>query len=159
MAVSDRIDRYMGEHHISYQTLTHRHSNSSLHSAFVASIPPMSLAKAVVLEDHEGRHLMAVLPSNSKISLSVLNEAYNATYHLVKEQEVYKLFEDCDRGAVPPIGSAYHMSVVCDEHLAQLDNVYLESGDHETLIKLDNQAFRKLMTHCRYLRFSSEVFH
>ena len=104
-------------------------------------ILPMSLAKGVVLEDHEGRHLMAVLPANAKVSLSVLNEELEAKYHLVKEQEVYRLFEDCEHGAIPPVGNIYHMAMVCDQFLTELDHVYLEAGDHETLIKLDKEAF------------------
>ncbi|NDJ79625.1 MULTISPECIES: aminoacyl-tRNA deacylase [Vibrio] len=159
MTMSNRLDHYLTEHHIHFQTVNHSHSNSSLQSGVAAGIPLNNLAKGVILEDHQGRHMMAVLPANNKISLSRLNDELNASFHLIKEREVYRLFTDCDNGAIPPVGSAYHMATICDEMLANLEHVYLEAGDHETLIKLDKEAFRELMGESRFLRFSSQVFH
>ncbi|MGR5409940.1 aminoacyl-tRNA deacylase [Vibrio sp. PNB22_8_1] len=159
MPISNRLDHYLTEHHIHFQTVNHSHSHSSLQSGVAAGVPLNNLAKGVILEDHQGRHVMAVLPANNKISLSRLNDEFNATFHLVKEREVYRMFTDCENGAIPPVGSAYHILTVCDEVLGNLDYVYLEAGDHETLIKLDKEAFKELMRESRYLRFSSEVFH
>ncbi|ELH4234168.1 YbaK/EbsC family protein [Vibrio fluvialis] len=159
MTMETRLDHYLSDHHIPYQRVVHRHSNSSLHSAHTAAIQPMHLAKGVVLEDHDGKHLMAILPANAKVSLRVLNDEYQAKYHLVKERDIYQMFDDCDRGAVPPMGMPYHMNMVCDQSLTELDHVYLESGDHETLIRLDRNAFNQLIGHSRCLRFGSEIFH
>ena len=158
MTIAARFDRYLRDHDIQFKTVQHEHSRSSLNSGFVAGVPLMNLAKGVVLEDHEGRHVMAVLPSNNKISFSKVNDELNASFHLIKERQVYELFEDCDSGAVPPIGSPYHMSTLCDDTLINLDYVYLESGDHETLLKLDREAFKKLMSKSKCFRFSSPVF-
>jgi len=159
MTISHRLDHYMNEHNIPFQIVHHSHSNSSLQSGVSAGIPLLNLAKGVVLEDHEGRHIMAVLPANNKISLSRLDDEFSASYHLVKERHIYQMFTDCDRGAVPPVGSPYHMATVCDEMLTHLDHVYLEAGDHETLIKLDQDAFLALINPIRILRFSSQIFH
>jgi len=159
MAMTTRLDNYFKQHEIHYQTLTHDHSQSSLQSGVEAGIPLNHLAKAVVLEDHQGRHLMAILPASAKANISVLNEAFNASFRLVKEREVYHMFTDCENGAVPPVGEAYHMAMVCDTVLSSLDYVYLEAGDHETLIKLDKEAFSELMKHSRHMHFSSRVFH
>jgi Ala-tRNA(Pro) deacylase len=159
MTIATRLDQYLSENQIDYQTVQHSHSHSSLHSAIAASIPPISLAKGVVLEDHEGRHLMAVLPANANINLSVLNNELCARYRLVKEHDIYKMFVDCEHGAIPPIGHIYHMTMVCEKALTELDYVYLEAGDHETLIKLDKTAFSQLMDHSKCLRFSTQILH
>jgi Ala-tRNA(Pro) deacylase len=159
MTIATRLDHYLTDHHIPYEAIRHDPSVSSLHSAIEAHVPPVHIAKGIILEDHEGRHLMAVLPANAKVSLSILNDEFRASYHLVKEHDVYRMFEDCQHGAVPPLGNAYHMSMVCDSALTELDYVYIEAGDHETLIKLDKEAFKELMGHSRYLSFASQVFH
>ncbi|PJC87301.1 hypothetical protein CSW98_05210 [Vibrio sp. HA2012] len=159
MTIATRLNHYLSDHCIPYQTVNHSPSISSLHTAIEAHVPPMHIAKGVILEDHEGRHMMAVLPANAKVSLSILNDAFCASYHLVKEHDVYNMFEDCRHGAVPPMGNVYHMSMVCDTTLAELEHVYLEAGDHETLIKLDRNAFKEFMGHSRYLSFASQVFH
>ncbi|MGF1721093.1 YbaK/EbsC family protein [Vibrio kyushuensis] len=159
MTIAARFDQYLTDHDIDFQTVHHEHCRSSINTGSTAGIPLMHLAKGVVLEDHEGHHVMAVLPSNNKISLSKMNDALNASFHLVKERQVYRIFEDCDNGAVPPVGNAYHMSTVCDEALTQLDAVYIEAGDHETLLKLDQESFKNLMAENKCFRFSSQIFH
>lgn len=159
MSIATRLDQYLSEHDIPFQTVSHSHSQSSLQSGVAAGIPLVSLAKGIVLEDHDGHHMMAVLPANNKISLTRLNDELNANFHLVKERQVYEMFADCENGAVPPVGSAYHMSMTYDEVLTRQNYVYLEAGDHETLIKLDQQSFRQLMGQSRMMRFSSELFH
>jgi len=159
MTISTRLDTYLSEHDIPYQSIPHCHSNSSIGSAVAARVPLNQIAKAVLLVDHEGRKMMAVLPANNKISLSALNNELCGSYQLVKENEVYKMFSDCEHGAVPPIGEAYNMAVVCDQLLDNLDTVYIEAGDHETLLKIDKAGFREMMENGKHLRFSREIFH
>ncbi|MDG3087585.1 YbaK/EbsC family protein [Vibrio hannami] len=159
MTIATRVENYLNDNQIPFQTVIHEHSQSSLHSAVKAHVPKMNIAKGIVLEDHEGRHLLAVLPADSKISISELNVKLHADFHLLKEQQVYHLFEDCEHGAVPPIGTPYHISMICEESLIDLEEVYLEGGDHETLIKLDRAGFHKAMSEGKWLHFSSQVFH
>nr|WP_086939527.1 YbaK/EbsC family protein [Thaumasiovibrio occultus] len=159
MTIATRLDHYLQTEHIPFQTVPHVQSHSSLQSGVAAGIPLACLAKGVVLEDHQGHHVMAVLPANNKISLSRLNDELNASLHLVKEAEVYQMFTDCTHGAVPPVGSPYHMTTVCDEALTKHDSVYIEAGDHQTLLKLSKPAFAQLMDQSKVVRFSSQVFH
>ena len=83
MTMATRLSHYLNEHHIRFQTLSHEHSHSSLHSGIAAGVPLNHLAKGVVLEDHDGKHMMAILPANAKINLAILNDEMNATFHLV----------------------------------------------------------------------------
>lgn len=66
MTIATRLDQYLTDHNIHFQTVNHSHSHSSLQSGVSAGIPLMNLAKAVILEDHEGHHMMAVLPATIK---------------------------------------------------------------------------------------------
>lgn len=159
MSIATRLDQYLSEHDIPFQTVRHSHSQSSLQSGVSAGIPLVCLAKGIVLEDHDGHHMMAVLPANNKISFSRLNDELNANFHLVKERQIYEMFDDCENGAIPPVGSAYHMSTTYDEVLTRQNYVYFEAGDHETLIKLDQESFRQLMGQSKMMRFSSQIFH
>ena len=60
---------------------------------------------------------------------------------------------------MPAIGQAYNINTIYDEALDQLDDVYLEAGDHETLIHLNKAQFGKLMTDTKHSRFSSESYY
>jgi Ala-tRNA(Pro) deacylase len=159
MSMSTKLTSYLTSNQIPFQSVAHQHSHSSFGSAISAHVPAKQIAKAVLLEDHQGRHMLAVLPANNKLSLAKLNDELQASFRLVKEQQVYKLFDDCDPGAVPPIGEAYHLNTVYDELLELEPNVYIEAGDHETLLRLSHQAFSQAMKSGKQLRFSREVFH
>lgn len=159
MSISARVATYLDAENIKYDTIHHTHTSTSIGSAITAHIQPKTIAKAVVLEDHESRHLMAVLPANYKVSLHKLNDKLDADLHLVNEEQVYQMFSDCDPGAVPAVGQAYNMNTIYDEALDQLDDVYLEAGDHETLIHLNKTQFGKLMTNTKHSRFSSESYY
>jgi len=159
MTISTRLDYYLTSHAIPYQMIEHHHSNSSIGSAISAHIPLSHIAKAVILKDHEDKKIMAVLPANNKISLSALNEELRASLHLIKEKEVYSLFNDCEHGAIPPVGGLYNMRVVCDLMLSDLEWVYIEAGDHQNLLRLTIADFESLIGRSKHLRFSREVFH
>jgi Ala-tRNA(Pro) deacylase len=77
----------------------------------------------------------------------------------MKEQELYQVFSDCNSGAIPPAADAYNINMVCDEILDTLSKVYLEAGDHKTLLCVDQDGFHTLMTSGKHLPFSHQVFH
>lgn len=154
MTVPVRLDSFLNEQNIPYQTIKHQHSNSSVGSAIAARVPIENIAKAVVLTEQSGARLMAVLPANKKISLHAINEELDGNYRLTKEDEVYRMFNDCDRGAVPPVARAYSLNTVCEQSLDRLDDVYLEAGDHETLLHLNHDSFERLTANARRCNFS-----
>jgi len=159
MTISTRLDTYLTAHAIPYQMIEHSPSISSIGSAISAQIPLNQIAKAVILKDHEDRNVMAILPAKNKVSLSALNELLHASFSLRKEQEVYAMFNDCEQGAIPPVGEAYNMTTICDELLNELDYVYIEAGDHNNLLRIAHHDFEHMVAKGRHLRFSSEVFH
>lgn len=139
--------------------VNHSHSNNSIGSALTASVPLNQIAKAVILQDHEDRKMMAILPANNKISFSALNEELLGSYHLINESEVYQMFTDCEHGAIPPVAAAYNMSAICDELLDNLEMVYIEAGDHENLLRIKGSDFQAMLANSKHVRFSREVFH
>ncbi|EPJ54098.1 MAG: ybaK/prolyl-tRNA synthetase associated domain-containing protein [Osedax symbiont Rs2] len=159
MSITARVDDYLNTQDILFNTVQHTHSSSSVGSAIAARIPPMNIAKAVVLEDHEGRHLMAVLPADRKINIHKLEDSLDLTLHLVTEPKLYDMFKDCEQGAVPAVGQAYNMNAIYDEELGRLKDIYLEAGDHETLIHLNREQFDKLMINTMHTNFSNEELH
>ncbi|MFT6985564.1 MAG: Ala-tRNA(Pro) deacylase [Psychromonas sp.] len=159
MSIVKKVNTYLDNEHIHYQLLRHSPSHNSLGSAIASNIPAEQLVKAVVLEDSEGQKLMAILPASHKVSLITLNEMLNKQFHLIKEAALYQLFTDCDHGAVPPIAEPYNMDRVYDQYLMQQPCLYLEAGDHESLIELTIDEFSRLMQGARPLHFSHRVFH
>ncbi|MCC2616433.1 YbaK/EbsC family protein [Aestuariibacter halophilus] len=159
MSSDNRVTHYLDSQHIRYELRSHPHSKSSLGSALSADVPLHDMAKAVMLEDHDGKHMMAILPCDYKVSLRALQDELHRDFKLVKEAKVYQLFTDCDSGAVPPVPQAYHMEAIYDEALEECNTVYLECGDHETLIAMDKEDFVRMLGNAKHGRFSYRTIH
>jgi Ala-tRNA(Pro) deacylase len=67
------------------------------------------------------------------------------------------MFEDCELGAVPPLGLAYGMTTVIDDSLADQPEIYFEAGDHEQLIRINREEFMILMDHAEHARFAARM--
>ena len=154
MSIAARLSTFLDEQGVVYDTLRHLHSSNSVGSANSALIPLHQLAKAVVLEDHQSKRMIAVLPTDNKINLKKLNKRYQATFHLLPEKDVYSLFSDCENGAVPPAGEAYHLNAIFDDSLLKETDVYLEAGDHQTLVHLTQKEFVKFTAKNQHTSFS-----
>ena len=64
---------------------------------------------------------------------------------MASERELRALFQDCDLGAVPALSNAYGLDVVWDDQLKAVSDIYIEAGDHEHLVHIRGEDFRKLM--------------
>jgi Ala-tRNA(Pro) deacylase len=153
MTIATTVQQQLAAHGVPYDVVEHRHAVTSLGAAHAAHVPPARLAKCVILED-EGGFLMAVVPSDARIELGRLQSLLHRRIGLATEEEVAALFQDCEIGAVPPIGSAYGMEMVVEERLCSEPEVYIEAGDHRGLIHLTQAAFADLVGDAARAHFS-----
>lgn len=144
MAIANTLKTYLDRHHVEYEVLAHDRSDTTLEAAHAAQVPSYQVAKAVVLEDADG-YLVSVLPSTNRLDLEWLKEATGRELELAREDELAALFEDCATGAIPALSEAYGLDVVWDDQLESAREIYIEAGDHEHLVHLDGEAFRKLL--------------
>ena len=73
---------------------------------------------------------------------------------MASESNVDGIFWDCAPGAVPPIGECYGLDVVVDETIDQQPDIYIEGGDHTTLVHMSQSQFARLTPNARRERFS-----
>jgi Ala-tRNA(Pro) deacylase len=146
MSISTTVQNYLQQKGITYELIPHPHTETSLDAAGAAHVPAAKIAKPVILEDDKG-YVMAVVPAHHHVQLSMVNHFLGRHMGLATEQEVKKLFTDCEEGAIPPIGQAYGMETIFDECLGDCPDLYLEAGDHEDFIHLDSKTYLKLMSH------------
>jgi Ala-tRNA(Pro) deacylase len=157
MGMATKLAEYLRAHPVPYDLLTHAHTGGSLQSAEATHVPPGRLAKAVVLEDEDARMVMAVLPASRKLRLDELRSYTGRMLHLATEPELRRRFDDCELGAVPPIGSAYGMETIVDESLMAQPELYFEAGDHETLVHMKTSDFVGLLQGAPRTAFSAPL--
>ena len=106
MTIATRLKDYIENAGVSYETVPHQRTSTSRQSAMAAHVPGSRLAKTVVVH-HELGYALAVVPSTHRVELGALQDIMDKRLGLATEDEAGTLFEDCDVGAIPPIGAAY----------------------------------------------------
>jgi Ala-tRNA(Pro) deacylase len=145
MSISSRLHNYLEDHHIHYKVVTHKYSEGAYDTAVAAHVPMKKLAKAVLLTDHDDKHLLAVLPASNLLSLKKLRNQLDRDLSFVPEEELAVYFADCAKGAIPAIGQAYNVSTIWDDELAEEPEIFIEGGDHEALVRMEKEEFLRLM--------------
>ena len=155
MAIAETVRSFLEQHSVSYDLISHPHTWSSHETAEAAHISEDHIAKAVIVKDAAG-YAMIVVPASNWVEMGHLRTELNRDFHLATEEELASLFQDCETGAVPPLGPAYGIETFLDQSLSSLANVYFEAGDHESLVHVDGEAFRALLRGVRQGHFGDE---
>ena len=129
MAIAMTVKEYLSKREIPYDTVRHPRAVTALKTARSARVEGALVAKSVVLEDEDG-YVMAVIPATHRLKIGKLDRLINRKLGLAAETELGPLFPDCELGAIPAVGRAYHLPTVVDDTLAEVPEVYFESGDH-----------------------------
>lgn len=159
MSIPSRLSSYLDQHGVRYEVCAHEHSRTSAETARAAQVLPHQLAKSVIVEDDAGC-VMAVVPADRNVMLGQLSRMLDRkALHLSDEGRIAMLFDDCDRGAVPPVGAAWGIETIVDEELEANDVLYLESGDHEHLLRMSREQFHDLMRAARHGHFCKAPTH
>ncbi len=157
MGVPITLAQYLVDQDIAYEVVPHPHSETALDSATAAGVTADRVVKAVVILEGEGGFMLALLPASHRIQFDELRRLLGDHVDIAGEEKVETLFVDCEPGAVPALGAAYGLDVVIDDSLAEQRELYLESGDHASLVHISGQNFRKLMAGARHGRFTAHA--
>lgn len=149
MTIAATVLKLLTEQQIPYEVLEHSRTATSAETALSAHVPDDHIAKGVVMKDETG-YMMAVIPGDQWLDRDRVNEELGRNLHMAAEQEISRLFTDCELGAIPPLGSAYGLEMMLDEDLNSLAKVYFEAGDHEHLIVVNGEHFKALMRGVRH---------
>lgn len=156
MTIASTVSQYLDEHSVQYRVIPHEHSATSRESAHKAAIREDYVAKAILLKDDLGM-VMAIIPASSSLDMrAVHDETGRSHLQMADESELAKVFKDCEIGALPPLGPAYGLTTLIDTDLESRDTVYLESGDHESLVALDGRDFDQLMSSSHHCNISKD---
>lgn len=151
MTIASTVSQYLDDHAVNYRVIPHEHSATSRESAHKADVREDRVAKAILLKDDQGM-VMTIIPASNSLDMSAVHDATGRNHlEMVDESEFKQVFSDCEIGALPPLGQAYGLTTLVDSDLDSRDTIYLESGDHESLVAMDGRDFDRIMknsVHC-----------
>jgi len=156
MSIAPAVQKYLSKQNIQYDVVTHAPTTSSTRTAEASRISGDRLAKTVVLR-HENGYILAVLPASHHVRLSELRRRLSGPVELACEAEIDRLFPDCVHGAIPPVGQCYGLPLIVDSSIEMEPDIYMEAGDHETLLHMDHAQFTHLMAQARHGHFSEKL--
>ena len=153
MAIAPTFQKYLATKNVLYDIVAHEPTMSSMRTAEACRISGDRIAKGVVLRDEYG-YVLAILPASHHIRLDDLRTQLGLDVELAAEYEIEELFDDCLPGAIPPAGECYGLDTMIDDSIEELPEVYLEGGDHETLVHMSHAQFASLTATARHGCFS-----
>lgn len=153
MTIARKLNRYLAEQQANYEIIPHKPTHSAISTALTCQVPLRQMAKAVLL-DTDQDYLLAVLPANRRLELAELRSDLGTKPHLAEEKKLTYIFDDCEFGAVPPIGSGYGITTIIDDSLDAQPDVYFEAGDHASLVHMSGAEFSRLTRQSRRGHFS-----
>jgi len=153
MTIAPTLHKYLAAENIEYAEIPHVLTMTSARSAQACHVPGDRVAKAIVLR-RNGGYMLAVLPASHHLRLPDLRERLGDDVDMANESEIDKLFADCAHGAVPAAGRCYGLDIIVDESIERQPEVYMEAGDHETLLHMSRIQFARLTADAMHGRFS-----
>lgn len=154
MSIAPTLHRYLAAENIQYDEIPHDLTMSSTRTAEACHISGDCLAKAVVLR-HDGGYMLAVVPASHRLKLPDLRARLGEDVEMASETEINRLFADCAHGAVPAVGRCYGLDLIVDDSIEAQPEVYMEAGDHATLLHMTKAQFARLTANAPHGSFSA----
>jgi len=140
-----RVTEFLDKEGVKYEALDHAPVFSSQGLAAIEHEPGKYVAKPVLVKADD-RYIMCVLPAPRKVDLGRLKGQLDAaSVVLADEDEIGKLFPDCELGAEPPFGNLYDLPTVMDQTLEQDDHIVFQAGTHGKAVRLSMADYRRLV--------------
>ncbi|QKQ25959.1 YbaK/EbsC family protein [Candidatus Reidiella endopervernicosa] len=146
MKLPEKIANYLQLLNIGYAAIVHPRTGSLEQIASHTGIGLERLARAAIFEDSHGL-LMAVLPASRQVDINALrSEMGRPELEPAKRETIMALLSDCAEGAIPPIAAAYAIDAIVDNRFESCDEIYVISGNNESLLRLSNSDVYLLHT-------------
>ncbi|MHC4645848.1 MAG: aminoacyl-tRNA deacylase [Planctomycetota bacterium] len=148
-----RVIEFLDKSGVSYEVSEHKPVFTAQRMAAAEHERGRYVAKPVVVRV-DGKYMMCVLPACCNVDLAALKNQLGAgSVELAREEDLGRIFSDCELGAEPPFGNLYDLPVMMDKTLEQDDHILFQAGTHEKGIRMGMADYLKLVSP-RVLEFS-----
>lgn len=145
LGISASLKQYLDENDAHYELVPHRRDYSAQAAAADTHTPGKAFAKCVLIWA-DNYYALVVLPADHRLDFALLRDSIGATdAGLVREEEMLRLFPDCELGAEPPFGNLYDLPVYVASQLAADDTITFNGGTHEEAVRMPYREFERLV--------------
>jgi Ala-tRNA(Pro) deacylase len=145
MQLSSQLQKFLDSHQTKYAVSSHSTAFTAREVASAEHLPAREVAKVVVVYG-DGTYHMIVVPANRLVDFQEVRHTLGLSQaRLATEDELAKLFPDCELGAMPPIGQFYKLPVYMDNSLLDEGMIAFNAGTHRTVIHMKTEDYRTLV--------------
>ena len=137
------IEEFLRNKGVKFKVHQHELAYTAQETAAAEHVTGYMFAKTVIVTDGK-QHYMLVLPAPYKVDIKKAKAAIGKKVKLAPEGSTEGLFPECEVGAEPPFGSAYHMPTYVDSALAEQENIVFRAGSHEKTIAMRYEDYARV---------------
>ena len=146
MPIPQRVREYLDSRNVPHEWLHHAQAFTAQQVAHSIHVSGKHLAKTVVLSA-DGRLVLGVIPASRRLNLQELRALLEVKHlEMLSEDDLAKVFPDCELGAVPPLGNLYGMEVWVDRTLSESEDIVFCTGTHVDCVRMKYSDFAGLVT-------------
>jgi Ala-tRNA(Pro) deacylase len=139
-----KLEQLFNDRRVAFERFPHRPTYTANRMAQALHIPGKEVAKSVVLRTDRG-YALAVLPATHRVDMEKVRQELGAGWvEMASEEEMDRLFPDCERGAIPPFGSAYGLPTLVDDSLAADERITFEGQNHQEAVRIAYRDYEDL---------------
>jgi Ala-tRNA(Pro) deacylase len=140
-----QVLEYLKKAGVKYESREHKPTFSAQQMAAVEHESGKFVVKPVIIKV-DGKYVMCVLAACYKVDLGALKKELGAkSVELAEEQELGRIFGNCELGAEPPFGNLYDVPTIMDKALETDDHIVFQAGTHDKAIVMKMDDYRKLV--------------
>lgn len=140
-----QVMEFLDKAGVNYEVTEHKAVFTAQRMAAEEHEPGKYVAKPVIIKAGD-EYVMCVLAACCKVDLRALKKQLGAkSVKLAEENQIGKIFPDCDLGAEPPFGNLYDLPTIMDKSLEKDDHILFQAGSHEKAIRMSMADYRKLV--------------
>jgi Ala-tRNA(Pro) deacylase len=144
MPVSSQLRTFLETNHADYTVSMHSKAFTAREVAAAEHLPAREVAKVVVVFG-DGEYHMIVVPANKLVDFQEVRHSLGLSQaRLATEEELAKLFPDCELGAMPPVGALYSLPLYLDSALLDEDTIAFNAGTHRDVIHMRTEDYCRL---------------
>jgi Ala-tRNA(Pro) deacylase len=137
--------KLLDERQVWFEVLPHREAFTAQDVAHASHVSGKRLAKVVLVREGVRSFFMCVMPAAAHLDFAILKRMTGRQeLGLASEEEISRLFPDCDLGAMPPFASLYGMPLYLDACFRSEPDVYFQAGNHHEVIRMRYADFERL---------------
>lgn len=138
-----KVQELLDEQGVAYEVIPHEHVYTAQEVAAAEHVTGHMFAKTVIVKAGEDA-FMLVLPASRHVDVRRAGDVIGRDVRMATEEEMRKLFPDCETGAEPPFGSQYGLETWVDQSLSEVGEIIFRAGTHDQTVKMSYADFERV---------------